>query len=113
MGNARPMAHGLKTLLGALALALAIVGGCLGFVSGATAATLPVSVPITIDGDVSDWPQALVNPANAAWDGDGSSIACIYSSDRDCQVSGNEHDLQRFAWTWDAGNFYFYLAGMN
>lgn len=87
----------------ALALALAGIG------ASSPAATLPVSVPILLDGDVSDWQPVLANPVNSAWDGDGSSVACLYSNDRDCQVLGNEHDLARFAWTWSATSFYFYF----
>jgi hypothetical protein len=73
------------------------------------AGQIPVQATITINGNASDWSAVLLNPVNTSRDGDGHSVACIYSTDRDCLVNDGELDLARFAWTWDATNFYFYL----
>lgn len=69
----------------------------------------PLARTISIDGDLSDWSEVLANPANVSHDGDGSTLACAQSTDRDCPVPGGPaFDLSRFAWTWDATNLYLY-----
>src|SRR5687768_1666670 len=75
----------------------------------AAADVIPVQQSPTIDGNVADWSQVLLNPANSAWDGEGAAVQCQYSTDRDCAVTGGQHDLSRFAWTWDATRFYVLL----
>jgi len=73
---------------------------------------LPTLVPITIDGDLSDWEPVLANPVNVTHDGDGSSYGstCIGSTDRDCEVKGGTgRDLLTFAWTYDADSIYLLI----
>jgi hypothetical protein len=90
--------------LGCLATAaLALVAA-----QSAHACSLPVLESVAIDGSTADWTQVLVNPLNAARDGDGHSVPCALSTDRDCPISGSEDDLARFAWTAD-GTFWSFL----
>jgi len=72
-------------------------------------AQAPAEATIVPDGDFSDWEQVLTNPLNAARDADGHSISCAFSTDRDCIVTGAEHDLTRFAWTWSGTDWAFFL----
>ncbi len=92
-----------------LARRLAALLTVLALAPGAGAGQAPVLATIAIDRDVTDWAPILLNPVNASWDGDGSRVACIYSTDRDCLVSAPQHDLARFAWTWDSQFLYVYI----
>ena len=71
----------------------------------------PTLKTITVDGDLSDWQEILVNPTQVSHDGDGSSFAdCGDSLDRDCLVGGGAgSDLLSFAWTYDATHIYLYV----
>ena len=90
---------GSVALLAAAILATTLLGGA------RLEAAVPTLVTITVDGDVSDWSAVLRNPLNTSRDGDGSTIPCANSTDRDCPIDAPEHDLARFAWTWDDTNF--------
>ena len=41
----------------------------------ASAPEPPLSTPIVIGGDFSDWTEVLTNPRNSSRDGEGSSLA--------------------------------------
>lgn len=69
----------------------------------------PNLLSVTPDGFFEDWATVLANPASVTVDGDGSTIPCNQSSDRDCVVADPSHDLQRFAWTYDPTNLYLYF----
>ena len=69
----------------------------------------PTLLTITPDGTFSDWSSVLANPANLTLDGDGSSIPCPNSDDRDCPIPSPALDLLRFAWTYDATALYVFI----
>ena len=75
---------------------------------GATAQA-PTLKTINVDGNLSDWDEVLLNPAQVTLDGDGSSVPCVYSTDLDCIVQATGRDLRKFAWTYDATYIYFYV----
>ena len=74
-----------------------LVASVLLLAASSVASARPVQAPIVIDGDFVDWAQVLTNAANTTRDGDGSSIACGSSVDRDCSVFTPDVDLARFA----------------
>lgn len=75
--------------------------------SGAPA--VPMRATIGVSGNMSDWTEVLTNPDNLSRDGDGSTLGCTGSTDRDCPIASGQFDLSRFAWTWDWDDFFFYL----
>lgn len=76
------------------------------------AAGLPTRTTIVLDGGFDDWQTVLANPRNVILDGDGSSIPCAESTDRDCIVSKAGADVRRMALTWDDQNLYLYVERM-
>lgn len=74
--------------------------------AGPVRSGVPTQATIVLDGSFDDWQTVLANPANTVFDGDGSSIPCSDSSDRDCIISSPPSDLQSFAFTWDDQNLY-------
>jgi hypothetical protein len=81
------------------------------FISSVLAQSFPTLKTITIDGDMSDWDEILVNPVQVSVDGDGTSYAdCNDSPDNDCPVNTSTgRDLYTFAWTYDDTNIYVYI----
>ena len=69
----------------------------------------PTLTTIALDGSFDDWQTVFANTFNTVFDGDGSSIACGDSSDRDCIVPSSSSDLSGFAFTWDDQNLYLYV----
>jgi len=68
----------------------------------------PTLVTITPDGQMGDWAAVLTNPRNVTLDGDGFSVNCAQTPDRDCPVDSEEMDLRRFAWTYDDAALYVF-----
>lgn len=85
---------------------LRALAACLAACLASPALSRPVLTTIAVDGDLADWNEVLTNPENQGRDGDGSSLGCSGSSDRDCPVASGEDDLSRLAWTWDSQNLY-------
>jgi len=69
----------------------------------------PTLTTITLDGLMDDWAAVLANPRNLTEDGDGSSLSCLESTDRDCPVARQTLDLTRFAWTYDEAKLYLFV----
>jgi len=69
----------------------------------------PTLVTIVPDGTFEDWTAVLSNPANVTLDGDGASLPCSESPDRDCVVPSPHLDLRRFAWTYDESALYVFV----
>lgn len=65
---------------------------------------------ITCEGDPSDWTEILANPVQVTVDGDGSSMDCSVSADKDCPVGQVGRDMNRFTWTYDATNLYLFQS---
>lgn len=70
----------------------------------------PTLKTIEIDGDLSDWDPVLLNPLQVTLDGDGASLPCAFSTDRDCPVEARGRDLRVFAWTHDSTYLYLYAV---
>jgi len=69
----------------------------------------PTLVTITPDGQMGDWAPVLANPRNVTVDGDGFSLDCGQTPDRDCPVTYEREDLRRFAWTYDDASLYVFV----
>jgi hypothetical protein len=77
--------------------------------AGAALAVQPTRTTIVLDGDFDDWQTVFANPSNSVFDGDGSSIPCGRSTDRDCIVPVQASDIRAYAFTWDDTNLYLYV----
>jgi len=72
----------------------------------------PTRTSIILDGTFDDWQTVFANPENLVTDGDGSSVPCAESLDRDCIVQTDGADIRRMAVTWDDQNLYLYVERM-
>lgn len=65
---------------------------------------------IACDGNPADWTEILANAVQVTVDGDGSSMDCLISTDKDCPVGQVGRDMNRFTWTYDATNLYLFQS---
>ena len=77
------------------------------------AAGQPTRATINLDGSFGDWQTVFANPENLVLDGDGSTVPCPESTDRDCIVSSKGADIRRMAITWDDQNLYLYAERLD
>ncbi len=94
----RPFIRAATLLIAALAPAAAWAVCTCGFQDG-----LFTLVPITLDGNMSDWAPVLADPDNNVCDGPANGL-----TDRDAPVQSPGRDLTHFAYTWDANNIYLF-----
>ena len=80
--------------------------------AGTVRAQAPVLTSIRVDGNFADWQAVLLSPSQVTLDGDGSTLPCEISTDRDCIV-GSGRDLRLFAWTWDSTYLYLHAKRQN
>jgi len=75
-------------------------------VPAAWAGPSPTLLSITPDGQFEDWASARANVLNVTQDGDGATVPCPETSDRDCVVASNSGDLDYLVWTYDPTSLY-------
>ena len=69
----------------------------------------PTLLSIAPDGLFEDWTAARTNPKNITVDGDGASVPCPETPDRDCIVPSNSGDLDFLVWTYDQTSLYLLI----
>src|SRR5260221_4868335 len=93
----------------AAALASAIAAGTIAWELASWATPTLTLISPVMDGVTPDWSPVLFNGIQTSHDGDGKTIPCAYSTDRDCPVGGGTgNDLLTFAWTYDSSFIYLF-----